>query len=653
MVVISKQNLNYSINSGLNIDSPNLFFPEMPAKQTYMNIDNQQTRTFDDFPNETKTEEHEVNTKEQQKKQRKAERMQKWEMKKANLKNKKKKRNKYKSKEKEKEKEKETVENILETITKEEEENSDKDKAQLNLDTDNSDELIDLSDERMTEFLESIANLFDEAMVEEIAKKTGFVKRKSKLTGHLFLTIFTFGVNIYGSPTLTQLTGLLDLIADVEMTRQALSNRIKEEAVDFFSHMLSLGIQVVAPSELNIKILDVFERIMITDSTAFQLSEKLAKYFAGSGGSASKAAVKIQFAYDLKSSQFLCLIQDGKTPDNRYDNSFVKYVREGDLHIRDLGYYNTQAFIDMDAARAYFISRLKSDAQTYTRNEENELIEFDLDQYLQALETNSAELEICLKKDKQFIAVRLVIQKVPQEVKESRLRKLKKLASKKGHTTTQRTIIRQGFNLYITNLPQKMVKFTQEQYQSFAQMWPEMAKLLKKYTKVREEYVYIYIEKAKETITSQIPRWVMLRLKLHLEVILAAEVFHDLYRIRWQIELIFKNWKSNFDLDNIRARKNEKFVKCMLYAKLMYIFIATKITFVAKSLLWRKEKKEVSELQAGQHFRIVAFRWLTLIFDSPSAVVPMLKRSIRFIMKRCIKSQRKGKALPLEILFAI
>ncbi len=155
---------------------------------------------------------------------------------------------------------------------------------------------------------------------------------------------------------------------------------------------------------------------MITDSTAFQLSEKLAKYFAGSGGSASKAAVKIQFAYDLKSSQFLCLIQDGKTPDNCYDNSFVKYVREGDLHIRDLGYYNTDAFIDIDAAKAFFISRLKSCVTVYTRNEKNELIEFGLDQYLQALETNSCELEICLKKDKRYIDVRLVIYKVTEEV---------------------------------------------------------------------------------------------------------------------------------------------------------------------------------------------------------------------------------------------
>ena len=652
MVVISKQNLDYSYNSGLNVQEENFSSFEMSAKQTYMDILNQKAREEHfDSPNETETEEQEANTKDQQKKQRKAERMQKWEMKKANLKNKKKKRNKFKSKDSEKEKE--TVENILETIQKEEEEKTEENQSQLNLDTDSPDELVDERDERVVEFLDSIANLFDKEMVEEIAKKTGFVKRKSKLTGHLFLTIFTFGINIYGSPTLTQLVGLLDLVADVQITEEGLRNRIKQEAVDFFSHMLSLGIQVVAPSELNIKFLDVFERIMITDSTAFQLSEKLAKYFAGSGGSASKAAVKIQFAYDLKSSQFLCLIQDGKTPDNRYDNSFVKYVREGDLHIRDLGYYNTQAFIDMDAYRAYFLSRLKSDVQVYTRNEQNELIEFDLDRYLEGLQTDSCELEICLKKDKEYIAVRLVVQKVPQEVKESRLRKIKKIASKKGHTTTQRTIIRQGFNLYITNLPQKMVKFTQEQYQSFAQMWPEMAKLLKKYTKVREEYVYIDIEKAKKTITSPIPRWIMLVLKSHLEVILAAEVFHDLYRIRWQIELIFKNWKSNFDLDKIRVKKNESFVKCMLYAKLMYIFIATKITFVAKSLLWSKEQKEVSELQAGSFFRIVAFRWLTLIIDCPSAVVPMLQRSIRFIMKRCIKSKRKGKALPLEILFAI
>jgi hypothetical protein len=43
-----------------------------------------------------------------------------------------------------------------------------------------------------------------------------------------------------------------------------------------------------------------FNRILILDSTKFQLPDALAEYFQGNGGSASSAGVKIQFCYDLK-----------------------------------------------------------------------------------------------------------------------------------------------------------------------------------------------------------------------------------------------------------------------------------------------------------------------------------------------------------------
>ena len=99
MVVISKQNLDYSINSGLNDRQPNISFPETTAKAAYMNILNQQAGEDGiDSQNKTDTEEQELNTEKQKidteatkKKRRKAERMKQWQMKKERLKNQKKK----------------------------------------------------------------------------------------------------------------------------------------------------------------------------------------------------------------------------------------------------------------------------------------------------------------------------------------------------------------------------------------------------------------------------------------------------------------------------------------------------------------------------------------------------------------------------------
>ncbi len=261
----------------------------------------------------------------------------------------------------------------------------------------------EIDQETIDDFLSQVASLFDQETVEALAKQSGFVKRRSPLTGHLFMTIFTFGVNIYGEPTLNQLVGLLDLVANVEMTRQALHDRITEYAVDFFEEMLSLSIDISLPDEISINVLDTFNRVMILDSTSFKLPEKLSPYFAGSGGSASAAGIKIQFAYDLKSSKFICLIQDGKTPDNRYDNSLVKYMKQGDLTIRDLGYSNIQVFIDLNQKGCYFVSRLKSDVKVYIKNDNSDLEEFYLDKHLLKMSHNFGELEIYLKKNKYSI----------------------------------------------------------------------------------------------------------------------------------------------------------------------------------------------------------------------------------------------------------
>jgi len=45
---------------------------------------------------------------------------------------------------------------------------------------------------------------------------------------------------------------------------------------------------------------------------------------------------------------------------------------------------------------------------------------------------------------------------------------------------------------------------------------------------------------------------------------------------------------------------------CMIYAKLLFIFITTKIIGVIRQYVWRLEKCEVSDIQAAKHLIIVA-----------------------------------------------
>ncbi|HDR3903042.1 TPA: transposase, partial [Bacillus cereus] len=72
---------------------------------------------------------------------------------------------------------------------------------------------------------------------------------------------------------------------------------------------------------------------------------------------------------------------------------------------------------------------------------------------------------------------------------------------------------------------------------------------------------------------------------------------HELYSLRWQIEIVFKTWKSLFDIDHCRTVKQER-IECHLYGKLIAIFLCSSTIFKMRQLLLQKEQKELSEYKA-------------------------------------------------------
>jgi hypothetical protein len=72
---------------------------------------------------------------------------------------------------------------------------------------------------------------------------------------------------------------------------------------------------------------------------------------------------------------------------------------------------------------------------------------------------------------------------------------------------------------------------------------------------------------------------------------------HDLYSLRWQIEILFKTWKSFFKIDYCKEIKKER-LECYLYGQLIAILLCSSTIFQMRQLLLIKKKQELSEFKA-------------------------------------------------------
>jgi len=186
------------------------------------------------------------------------------------------------------------------------------------------------------ECFQQLGQLFEKDSVEAIARETKFVQRASTLTGPIFLITSPFAISQYANPTLEQLSSVLDQGLErfeEEIRREALHQRMHDDAAAFFEAMLAQAIRLNLAARATLKIVAQFAEVILVERTSCQVPAKLAHLFGGSGGRASPAAMNIRVGDDLTSGRFFSRIQEGKTPDTRNDHGIVDDVSPGSLRL--------------------------------------------------------------------------------------------------------------------------------------------------------------------------------------------------------------------------------------------------------------------------------------------------------------------------------
>ena len=360
---------------------------------------------------------------------------------------------------------------------------------------------------------EKLASLLAPARLETLARQSAFIQRtSSKMTGQDFVALMT--TEMLDDPAVS-LGGLCDLLRqrnpDAAMTPQGLHQRMNSpQAVAYMREVLPLALrEQLAPlyRQLPAGLLAPFGRVFLEDSTQCRLHEKLADAFKGSGGSASSASVKIHVIYALHHHRLHDLaVTEGRAADQGRAAAIVPHLRAGDLVIRDLGYFSLEALRQIGAKQAWFLSRLSPSAAVYLSTEA-EAEALELVDHVQRHADQQAVVELAVYVGQVRLPCRLLAYRLPEEVVAQRRRSAYDTARKKGRTPTQAYLHWLQYGWYITNVPRTV--------------------------------------------------W-------------AADVVATVYRIRWQIELLFKQWKSLLHIHVLTGTRPER-IQCLLYGRLTTI----------------------------------------------------------------------------------
>jgi len=198
--------------------------------------------------------------------------------------------------------------------------------------------------------------------------------------------------------------------------------------------------------------------------------------------------------------------------------------------------------------------------------------DIDLQDYLISMTKmqNYFEVDVFVGKQEQ-VAARLMAYRLPQEAASRRREKLKKSASKHGRLPTARNLALCDWSLYMTN-----------------------------------------VEKTKLTLKECL----------------------ILYRVRWQIELLFKLWKTHSQIDQSLSRKSYR-ILCEIYIKLLVVLIQHWILLTG---LWNIHQRSL--VKGTQLIKEQAARLAEAIGDKNKLLAFLAEMSKRF-QQGCLLNKRK------------
>jgi hypothetical protein len=366
-----------------------------------------------------------------------------------------------------------------------------------------------------------------------------------------------------------------------------LSERFNEPATLFIKSLLDrqLSDQITADIQhANIRQeLAHFTSVKIKDSTRFQLPASLKEHYPGSSGGASGAGVHIQYEFDMLGGKPNVL---SITDALRQDNVDAQETIE-DIESGSL-------FIrDLGYYSSLVLQEAQKRGAYYITRPWHKMMcyhadtetEISLDEVYKKLKKKKlSHIEIPILLGEKRIPNRLIVELLPESQVDKRVSKAAREARKKGRQLSKEYKSRARLNLFITNVPAE---------------------------------------------------WI------------ATEKIRTIYRLRWQIEIRFKAWKSFFHIQEIKKMHRHRF-ECYLYSTLLLLMINIEIGTRFLAIILKHARRLLSILKFYKTSSLMSRELRAALLAGGERLLRYLAVLYEISYNKLLTEKRKGQSAPLD-----
>lgn len=398
-----------------------------------------------------------------------------------------------------------------------------------------------------------------------LAWQTGFVQRQSKFSGSRCAQTLTFGWLQNPNATLTELAQTSTSLG-AAISPQGIDKRFGPRAAVFLQRLLQEAVlRVISADPVAIPLLRRFNGVCLLDSTVMTLPAEFAAAWPGYRVAGAQAAMKAHVRLNLLDGALSGPFLTPACVADQRGTLPKQIMPKGALRLADLGYFSLDSLKHMSQQGVYWLTRVQ--VSTHLVDSSGKL--WTLAEFLKAQTQDRIDVAMFLGKDHR-LPCRVLAVRVSAQVANKRRRRMLREDKRRGRSHVHRARGQKvhpdrwamaQWNLYVTNIPQEM---------------------------------------------------------------LSLEEACVLMRCRWQVELLFKLWKSEGHVDESRSQKPWR-ILCEIFAKLLGMVVQHWVLLVS---CWSQPDRSL--VKAARTIRTHA-----LTLASVLSVGPLVYR-ILDNMRRCL-----------------